>query len=453
MRNPSAVVSTCMRTPRETPTPDRSDAQAARVRRRLRPLLVAAWFLGINFWVPVEKLFLTQIGFTAATVGLLAATYAAVVPFLEIPSGILADRWSRRGVLIASDLALAASALVGGLSTDVATYLLSALLLGAYFALQSGTVDSIIYDVLVEETGHSDGFEKQLGRLRLWEGIALVSSALAGGGIASLTSARVTYFLTVPFALLSIAARLRFIEPRLHRAGDSMPLRSQVAVTYRTIVKRGRLRSIIVTMVLCALLLQMLLEFGPLWMVALAAPAVLYGPQWAGLMSAVGLGGLLAGRIAMTQPATLSAVTALMLASALTLTTSHNPTVVIAAQVVLALLLVAASTLLTRQLHDEIPSSLRAGVSSGVGTLTWMAFLPSALAFGLLTEHSGLHSAAWMIVAATAATCICLRRLASTRHPQAKTRHDRHGTAEGPVAYAGKCTAMITSAGVARTTA
>src|SRR5207248_9088308 len=102
-----------------------------------------------NFWVPVEKLFLSHIGFTAATVGLLAATYAAVVPFLEIPSGILADRWSRRGVLIAANIALGGSALAGGLSTDVPTYLVSALLLGVYFALQSGTVDSIVYDVLV----------------------------------------------------------------------------------------------------------------------------------------------------------------------------------------------------------------------------------------------------------------------------------------------------------------
>ena len=36
---------------------------------------------------------------------------------------------------------------------------------------------------------------------------------------------------------------------------------------------------------------------GPLWLVALAAPAVLYGPYWAGLMSTFGLGGLLGGRL------------------------------------------------------------------------------------------------------------------------------------------------------------
>jgi MFS family permease len=404
-----------------------------RIRQRLRPLYVAAWFLGINFWVPVEKLFLSRIGFTAASIGLLAATYAAVVPFLEIPSGILADRWSRRGVLILANLALAGSALVGGLSTNVATYLVAALLLGAYFALQSGTLDSIIYDVLAEETGHSDGFAQEIGRLRLWEGVALVSSALAGGGLAALTSPRMTYFLTVPFVVLSIGALSRFTEPRLHRAGDALPLGSQIATTYRTIVERGRLRPIIITMVLSALLLQMLLEFGPLWMVALAAPAILYGPQWAGLMSAVGLGGVLAGRITLTRPVTLATVVAVMLACSLTLTASYNPVVVIAAQVALALLLVAVSTLLTRLLHDEIPSSLRAGVSSGVGTLTWMAFLPFALAFGFLSKHAGVHAAAWMVAAATAATCISLLRLALSRRPHASTRQQSPPPASEPL--------------------
>jgi hypothetical protein len=105
------------------------------------------------------------------------------------------------------------------------------------------------------------------------------------------------------------------------------------------------------------MLLQMLLEFGPLWLVALAAPAFLCGPQWAGLIPGVGLGGILA-RPAVRSPAIVMAtVVAVMLAPALALTTA-----VITAEVLLALLLVAVSTVLTRQLRDQIPSSLRAGV-------------------------------------------------------------------------------------------
>ena len=45
-------------------------------------------------WVPVEKLFMTQIGFTAASVGLVAAAYAVVTPLLEVPTG----SWPTGGV-------------------------------------------------------------------------------------------------------------------------------------------------------------------------------------------------------------------------------------------------------------------------------------------------------------------------------------------------------------------
>jgi MFS family permease len=399
---------------RKTPLADR-----VRVRRRLRPLYVAAACQGASLWVPVEKLFLKGIGFDAARIGLMAAVYAGVVPFLEIPSGILADRWSRRGVLIAANVALAASAIVGGLSTNVATYMVAALLLGVFFALQSGTADSIIYDTLVEETGHSDGFERALGRLHMSQSIALVASALAGAALAAITSPRVTYFATVPFVLASLPALFSFTEPHLHRGDDPARIRDQVATTYRTVLERGRLRPIIATMVLSALLLQALLEFGPLWMVALAAPTILFGAHWAGLMSAIGAGGALAGRTSFTRRSTGRVIVALMVACSVILVTNHNPVVVILAQVGLALFLVVVSTFLTRLFHDEIPSNIRAGVASGVGTLTWMTFMPFALAFGWLTKRSGVHASGWMIVAATVLTSASLLHLAAGRQSRA----------------------------------
>ena len=210
-----------------------------------------------------------------ARVGIVAACYAAVVPFLEIPSGILADRRSRLGVLIAANIALAASSLVGGLSTSVGTYIVAAFLLGTFFALQSGTVDSIIYDTVVEETGSSDGFEKAIGRLRVWQSTALVASALAGGLLAAITSARLTYYVTVPFVLASVCVLRRFHEPTMSQPDESEPIREQIATTYRTLLAHGPLRPVIAAMVITSVLLQALFEFGPLWMLAFAAPAFL----------------------------------------------------------------------------------------------------------------------------------------------------------------------------------
>ena len=68
----------------------------------------------------------------------MAAAYAALVPIVEIPSGVIADRWSRRGVLMIAGLSLAVSTLVGGLSHNVPTYIAGAMVLGVYFAMYSG---------------------------------------------------------------------------------------------------------------------------------------------------------------------------------------------------------------------------------------------------------------------------------------------------------------------------
>jgi hypothetical protein len=42
------------------------------------------------------------------------------------------------------------------LRSNVATYIVAALVLGVYFALNSGTIDSVVYDTVIEETGSAD---------------------------------------------------------------------------------------------------------------------------------------------------------------------------------------------------------------------------------------------------------------------------------------------------------
>jgi predicted MFS family arabinose efflux permease len=380
----------------------------AMVTARLRPFYVAVFLWNVSLWVPIEKLFETDIGFDAASIGVLAAVYAAVVPLLEVPSGVLADRWSRRNVLLIAVVALAVSALIGGFSTNVATYSVSALFLGVFFALQSGTTDSMVYDTLLEETGSSDSFERTIGTVRVIESTALVSSALAGGAIAEVAPLRLTYFLTVPFLAGAIAALLAFREPRLHETTEPQPLREQIITTYHTIIGRGRLRPIVTLAVLAALLMQAMLEFGPVWLVALAAPAIVYGPHWAGLMSALGVGGLLGGRLGFSRLAPVGAVGAAMVACCLVLALSHVTIAVIAAQVMLTLLVVAVSIPITRRLHDAVPSGIRAGVASGVGTLTWLTFVPFSVVFGVVSNNAGVDTAAWSLVIIAGVTALLM---------------------------------------------
>ena len=378
------------------------------LRRRLLPLYAATFLQNLALWVPIEKLFMTTIGFSPASVGVMAAVYAVVVPLLEVPSGVLADRWSRRGVLILASIAAILSVLIGGLSQSVAVYMVSAGFLGVFFALQSGTLESVVYDTVLEEMGNSDGFEKTIGRVRLVESVALVASALAGGAIAAVAPLRVTYFLTAPLLAGAGAALLLFREPRLHKAEQKESLRRQVASTYRTILAPGRLRAVVALTVAGSVLMQGMLEFGPLWLVALAVPAFLYGPHWAGLTSALGLGGLLGAQAWITRSWTVGLLAVGIIGCCVVLALSDQALLVVGVQVALTLLVVAVSIPVLRRLHDAVPSSIRAGVASGVGTLTWLTFVPFALVFGAVSERAGVGRAAWLLVVIAAVAALLL---------------------------------------------
>jgi MFS family permease len=366
--------------------------------RRLAPLYAAIFLQSFALWVPIEKLFMTEIGFTPASVGVMAAVYAIVVPFLETPSGVLADRWSRRGVLVLASIAAIIAVVVGGLSQNVTHYMISAGFLGVFFALVSGTVESMVYDTVLEETGDSEAFERTIGRIRFTESVALVAGALLGGAIASAAPLRATYFATAPLLLVSCGVLFLFREPRLHKAETEEPLRRQVAATYRTILARGRFRLVVTLTVIGSVLMQAMLEFGPLWLVALAVPAFLYGPHWAGLTAALGAGGLLGARAWFTRAWAIRSVAAGIVACCVVLSLSQQAALVVAVQVVLTLLVVAVSIPVTRSLHDAVPSTIRAGVASGVGTLTWLTFVPFAILFGFVSDRVGLDRAGWILV-------------------------------------------------------
>jgi MFS family permease len=368
--------------------------------RRLLPLQIGMALQGLILWVPIEKLFMTQIGFDAASVGAMAAAYAAVVPLLEVPSGILADRWSRSRLLVLACVALMVSSLLGGLSQSVIGYVIAAMILGVYFAFSSGTVDSIVYDAVVEETGSNELYERWIGRIRAVESAAFVLSALAGGVLAQYTSARFTYFATIPLVGLAIVGFLRFHEPQLHKPAERETLRSHIALTLKTMITSPAVLRVLLLVATAGLLSQAVFEFGPLWLVALAAPAVFYGPYWAVLVSTLGVGGLLIGKLHLERRLMVAVLIMLSLATALLLTWTRSLPLVVAAQVVLALVLAIIGIHASRLLHDAVPSSIRAGVSSGAGTLTWVLFLPFSLVFGWTARDNGIDKSGFMLAGA-----------------------------------------------------
>lgn len=364
--------------------------------RRLLPLYIAAFFQGIPFWYAIEKLFMLDIGFNTASIGLMVAIMSVVMLVVETPSGILADRWSRKGVMMLGALMLFISGLLGALSYNQPIYILSTVFWGIYGALYSGTYDAVIYDTTMEEHGSSKLFQNHLGRFKAVEGAAFVVGAFGGGLIASVLSIRQTYILSLPFILFALYFLWKFREPQIHKAEVTEPVFKHIGQTFAAVLKKPVLLPVVVATVGFAVLQDTIFELSQLWFIAAGAPLAMYGLFSAAVFSSWSTGGLLATRIKSKSATLVLMGTILVCISGLITTKDYK--IILGAQFILAMGLVALSVILAKKMHDELPSRLRAGSASVVGTLARAMIIPLSLLFTGLAYRQNIFTATYLLL-------------------------------------------------------
>jgi MFS family permease len=124
---------------------------------------------------------------------------------------------------------------------------------------------------------------------------------------------------------------------------------------------------------------------------------------------------MLAGRVRFSDPRHLGVPVTVLLVGSVLLAVSDSTLVVIFTQVAMACVLVVAGIYLSKVLHDEIPSSVRAGVASGVGAASSLVFLVCALCFGFVTDRFGVPAGGWIVVVLCVVTVVVLARVAMRR--------------------------------------
>lgn len=367
-------------------------------KKRLRPLYATAFLQGFVLWYAIEKLFMKKIGFDDAGIGIMIAFYSTIMLIAETPSGILADRWSRKGVLMVASVCLSLSALVAGLSPTPPIYLISSALWGIFFALYSGTYDSIVYDALLEDAKDGERYEHYYGRVSLMDSAGLVLGSLAGGLVANFFGLREAYFLSIPFGLLSLVALWRFNEPQLHKAKVAVPTKQHIKNTFKAVLRRGQLVPIMVVLITAYILQFMLFEFSQVWAIALLAPILWYGPINALLLTTIGISGVTTSHLKLHRWSRMILMLALMLVCGLGLIFSRNLLLTVVSITILCTAILCLKIVFTRLLHDSLASHIRAGAASAVSTLGRIFMVPLALVFGYASRETSIFQAAWILL-------------------------------------------------------
>lgn len=339
---------------------------------------------------------MVHIGFTATTISASIIIMAVTRLLVEIPAGILADRRSRKGVLVAACVSLTLASLLFGLSQSIPLYIMVGVIFSIYFALHSGLYEAIVYDLLIEENGSREGYEKYVGYATLINSVGLVVSSLLGGIIADQLGLRTAYFLSVPFGILSVVTLLAFREPQLHKAEVHTHLVEHTRETFRIVMRKGYIAWLVGALITSALLFNMLLEVDQFWPLALHMPTVWYGPLNALLLLGFGIGGPLAALFKQSCVARNVAIGIGFIAVCLLLI-KHMAVIAIAQTAIIAVYM-ALYVVILGALQDQLPSRLRSGAASVVGTLSGVVLIPLVFCFGIVTQQRSVFMAAYLLI-------------------------------------------------------
>ena len=348
-------------------------------------LLGSGYFLqGFVTWYAVEKLFYrSDILLSYQQIGYIGVAATASILLFEFPSGILADRWSRKGTLIIGSLFQMVSTSLFAIGNSFLVMILGTIFWGFYYASQSGTGEALLYDTLKESSEESQ-FEKYLALVLRTQGISLAIGSIIGGLVASKYGFRINYWITLIPMTLSIIMLMSVHEPKQHFL-ESNPLQ-HAKQALRNAVSKKILVYLSLGMIFLAILTHLIHGFYQLYFIAVNLPTELFGVGNALLCLSFTIGAYLAValRKANKSNAYFSIILGFILMQiAMLFVRSNWAMMVIFTSTVLMQTL---DTFTQRELHDRIPSSERAATTSLLSSVGRGAAIPLSILIGYLTD-------------------------------------------------------------------
>jgi MFS family permease len=132
----------------------------------------------------IERLFWEQRGMTIQMVVYTEIIFAVTVVLLEVPTGIIADKWGRKQMIVLSTLLECFMFLILVFATEFWHFAAAIFLAGIARSASSGSENAMLYDSLLQN-GQEQAFEKYLGRLNVCDFTAAIIAALCGSLLAS----------------------------------------------------------------------------------------------------------------------------------------------------------------------------------------------------------------------------------------------------------------------------
>ncbi|TQN38139.1 putative MFS family arabinose efflux permease [Blastococcus colisei] len=162
---------------------------------------------------PLYALLFLDTGLSGGQISALFAVWSVTSFVTEVPAGALADRWSRRGVVVLAGVLQAAGFAVWTAAPQAWAFAVGFVLWGVAGALVSGATEALVYDGLAA-VGASDSYARINGWMTSAELVVQVPTAFAASALFALGGYPLVGWASAAVCLAAAALALRFPEAR-----------------------------------------------------------------------------------------------------------------------------------------------------------------------------------------------------------------------------------------------
>lgn len=349
-------------------------------------------FQSFVLYYGIDKIFMAARGLSVKEIILVEIVYAVVVIFLEVPSGALSDRWSRKYVLVLNVAFFMLNTFLWAIADNLSIFILGTLAASVHMALFSGTNTSFLYDTLKQLKAESS-YEKTYGNVVFYENILAIIAGISGAMIADYFGLVVPFWITLVFSFMAILVALSFEEPKIHRTTGELKYWEHIRKVGHYIFKHRFIVHMIVLSIIMGTTIGLLDEYGQLYFVAAGVPVFFLG-----YISAIGngveaLGGKFAYVLSKFKRRNVFGVSILLSVIGFIFVGLTETWVGILFVFLTYIAFYSISPLLTNDLHKELPSGQRATGESFVSLSKNFFLIPIALGFSFVADEVSIFSA------------------------------------------------------------
>jgi MFS family permease len=313
-------------------------------------------------YYPLYALLFLDTGLSNAQISVLFAIWSVTGFVCEVPSGALADRWSRRGVVVLASVLQAVAFVIWTSAPEMWAFALGFVVWGVGGALVSGASEALVYDGLAA-VGSGDSYARVYGWMTAAELLVQVPTAFAASMLFTVGGYPLVGWASVAVCLAAALLALRFPEPPRESDGGSFARTLRQGV--REAVTTPTLRLTVLAVALVGAL-DAVEEYFPVIAGTQGVPVAVVPFAVLGIALAGALGAALGGRAEKLPDGALPVLLAVA-GSCLAASVVLPDAAALAAVAVFYGLYLAVLVVAETRLQDRIDSAHRATITSVAG--------------------------------------------------------------------------------------